>query len=194
MIRINLLKAASAPPGKTSVSTDGGEYSQNDALVRILVIMLFPALLYTYEITVLPGKRAELRRLQNHLVELQTFNQSAQNSVVEIKKFKEDKAKLEAQISAIQNLSKDRMRDVKVLDAMQTVIPERAWLTHLELRNGSLILQGLAVNDSDVSAFIDGLSKSIYFSSVNLQSAVEQVSNAGNMKKFEIICQLEGAI
>src|SRR5437868_8025867 len=106
MIRINLAstRAFSGGGGGAggNVASDGGgeivitEQLRKDALVKLLVILLAPIGLYFYEQQNIPTIRAELARKQNILNELTVYNAKAENSVQEIKKFKEDEKKIQA--------------------------------------------------------------------------------------------------
>ena len=197
MIKINLASSAvSAIPAASAgvYSADGfssPEQIRRDALLRILIIMAGPALLYFYEMQSLPAKLNELASKQQMLAELQVYNQKQAASVAEIKKFKEDEALIEARIAALEKISVDRQREVKVLELLQTVIPEKAWLTRIQLNPDGIQLQGLALSDFEVSAFLDALTRSVFLMDVNLLSSTEQVQDGVPLKKFEISCLLE---
>src|SRR5207253_800011 len=99
-------KTMAAATAGTS-SADGGELViteqvRKDALVKLLVVLLAPMALYFYEGQNIPTIRAELNRKQAALVELQAFNAKAENSVNEIKKFKEDEKKIQARIAVLE--------------------------------------------------------------------------------------------
>src|SRR4051812_10956046 len=120
MIRINLAsaKASSGPfvgsggPGDGAAGNNGEEV-RKAALIKIVVILMFPLGLFVYEQQNIPTIRAELSGKQVHLGELETFNAQAEQSVKEIKKFKEDEKKIQARIAALEKIAKDRFREVK---------------------------------------------------------------------------------
>ncbi|MBS1971196.1 MAG: PilN domain-containing protein [Bdellovibrionales bacterium] len=198
MIRINL--ATSRPissGGGGGGSAEGGgeivvtEQVRKDALVKLLVILLAPIGLYFYEQQNIPNIRTELARKQNALTELQAFNAKAENSVQEIKKFKEDEKKIQARITVLEKLAKDRFREVKVLDLFQQVIPERVWFTRVDIKEGKVLLAGFSTSDIDISTFMDSLSKSVFLQEVVLVSSSEHIQEGMTLKKFEISCVLE---
>ncbi|MBC7371386.1 MAG: PilN domain-containing protein [Bdellovibrionaceae bacterium] len=199
MIRINLASpkgmmmgsqaaaGAEAAAGGTPVS----DQARKDALVKILVIMMAPIALYFFEQQNIPTIRAELVQKQTKLNQLAEFNLKAENSVREIKKFKEDEQKIQARISALERIAKDRFREVKVLDLFQQVVPERLWLTRVDVKEGKILLGGLSTSDIDISTFMESLSKSVFLQDVVLISSAEQIQEGLSLKKFEIACMLD---
>ena len=200
MIRINLTTTRVMSGGAAGTAGEGGgdviltEQVRKDALVKLLVILLAPVGLYFYEQQNIPTIRAELARRQNALMELQTFNAKAENSVREIKKFKEDEKKIQARITVLEKLAKDRFREVKVLDLFQQVVPERVWFTRVDIKEGKVLLAGFSTSDVDISTFMDSLSKSVFLQEVVLVSSSEHIQEGMTLKKFEISCILEKAV
>jgi type IV pilus assembly protein PilN len=197
MIRINLASTktlSAAMGGATFAETAAvvsNDKSRRDGLTRLLVIMLFPTALFLYQQQNVPALVGELSRKQAALNELNAFNGKAENSVKEIKKFKEDELKIQARIAVLEKISKDRFREVKVLDLFQQIIPEKLWLTALEVKDGRVLLTGLSISDIDISTFMDSLSKSVFLQDVVLISSSEQLQDDMTLKKFEISCFLD---
>ncbi|AFY00528.1 PilN domain-containing protein [Bdellovibrio bacteriovorus] len=201
MIKINLASQAASSGGGSigaslGISSDsfmGADEIRKEALKRIVLLLMGPLALYIYENQNVPGKVAELNSKNQILAELQTYNAKAADSVAEIKKFKEDEALMEARISALEKISKDRQREIRVLDLLQTVIPEKAWLTRIQVNPTRVNIQGLALSDFEVSQFLEALTKSVFLMDVNLVSSSETVTDGVSLKKFEISCLLERA-
>lgn len=200
MIKINLASQASASAaslgaslGISSDSFMGADEIRKEALKRLVLLLIGPLALYIYENQNVPGKIAELNSKTQILQELQTYNAKAADSVAEIKKFKEDEALMEARISALEKISKDRQREIRVLDLLQTVIPEKAWVTRIQVNPTRVNIQGLALSDFEVSQFLEALTKSVFLMDVNLVSSSESVLDGVSLKKFEISCLLERA-
>lgn len=201
MIKINLASQAASSGGASigaslGISSDsfmGADEIRKEALKRLVLLLIGPLALYIYENQNVPGKVAELNSKNQILAELQTYNAKAADSVAEIKKFKEDEALMEARISALEKISKDRQREIRVLDLLQTVIPEKAWLTRIQVNPNRVNIQGLALSDFEVSQFLEALTKSVFLMDVNLVSSSETVTDGVSLKKFEISCLLERA-
>lgn len=202
MIKINLANGTGAGAGvggaslgaSLGISSDsfmGADEIRKEALKRLVLLLVGPLALYIYESQNVPTKVTELNSKNQILAELQSYNAKAADSVAEIKKFKEDEALMEARISALEKISKDRQREIRVLDLLQTVIPEKAWLTRVQINPGRVNIQGLALSDFEVSQFLEALTKSVFLMDVNLVSSSESLQDGVSLKKFEISCLLE---
>ncbi|HRO66611.1 MAG TPA: PilN domain-containing protein [Pseudobdellovibrionaceae bacterium] len=199
MIRINLVKGSSAAGSGGIVFEGAGplESTQSDVqkqgLIRVVLLCLGPILLWYYQQATLPGLINERNHLQNQINEMVDFNTKAERSVQEIKKFKEDEARIQSRIGYLDRISKNRSRDIKTLELIQQVIPEKAWLNRLEMNNGKLLIGGMAFSDFEVSGFMESLAKSVYFLDVNLMRSSEVLFDGLNLKSFEISCTVERA-
>jgi len=199
MIRINL---ATSSVGTSSAigsafgfgggeTFDGDSEARKEGLKRLLIILLPAVALFAYEQQNVPEKTARLARMNTELNETQTFNSKAAASVAEIKKFKEDEAIIEARIAALQKISKDRHREIRVLDLLQSVIPEKSWLTRVNILPEKVTITGMALTDYEVSTFMEALTKSAFLMDVNLVNSTEILQDGVNLKRFEITCLLE---
>ncbi len=199
MIRINLASTrtmAAATGGAAAISNAGeasSEQARKDALIKLLIILLAPIALYFYENQNITAIRSDLSHKQSALAALQSFNAKAESAVKEIKKFKEDEKKIQARITVLEKLAKDRFREVKVLDLFQQAIPEKAWLTQVTIKEGKVLLAGYSLSDVDISTFMDSLSKSVFLQEVVLVSSSEFIQDGNTLRKFEISCILEKA-
>lgn len=198
MIKINLASSSvgssAAISSSLGISSDGfisPDEARKEALKR-LVIMLIPALaLYAYQEQNVPQKQSELNAKTQMMNELTAYNAKQSASVAEIKKFKEDEALIEARIAALDKISKDRYREIRVLDLLQQVIPEKAWITQIKITPEKVTVQGLALSDFEVSSFLEALTKSVFLMDVNLVNSSESLVDGVSLKKFEISCLLE---
>lgn len=197
MIKINLAKSGgggAAAPASLGLSGDiiiTNEDLQKHGLIRILILMIPPALLYLYQQSVLPDLISSRDQKAASLSQLQTYNSQMQKAVQEIKKFKEEEVKIQARINYIEKVSKNRLREIKVMELVQQVIPEKVWLSRMESKDGSLVITGMAMSDYEISTFMEGLTKSVFFLDVNLMSSSEQIFDGLNVKRFEISCMME---
>lgn len=199
MIKINLAGTASAGMSSSASASMGGggevfltpQDVRKEAFKRLVLLFVGPLALYVYETQNIPAKFVELDSKNQVLAELQSYNAKQAGSVAEIKKFKEDEALIEARIAALEKISKDRNREIRVLDLLQTVIPEKAWLTRVQVYPDRVNIQGLALSDFEVSAFLEALTKSVFLIDVNLVSSSEVSQDGVILKNFEISCLLE---
>jgi len=195
MIRINL---ASSIGGTAAASPTSGELPASDiqrqGAIRLVIIMLVPFAMYAYELQSLPDLRSRLESKRTVLQTLTEKNEQAKTAVEEIKKFKEDQSRLQRQIDTLEGLRKERLREVKILDNLQKDIPSKVWLTRIDLQASKLAISGLTAADTELSIFMEGLSKSIFLKQVNLVRSSEVSSETGTTKAFDISCDLETPI
>lgn len=204
MIKINLAKqkGKSAKVKSTSNQASGGDSfvaSSDDmasvrslAIKNLAIILLGPVFLLVYEQLTIPDMQVKAESLNKQLIEVQTKNKKASEAVSQIAKFRKEEEKLKAQITSLEGLRKDRLREVKVLDYIQKDIPDKVWLSKLELLDGKLIINGYALADSDLTQFMDSLSKSAFLKEVSLiRSNDTNSKDYGQVKKFEVACLME---
>lgn len=204
MIRVNLAKpkagqakAAGAKQSSAKVVSDE-QLVENELkrglYVRIVILLLGPVILYLYQDNIIPEKTANLRKLQAEYEEVAKKNRDAAASVEEIKKFEKDEERLQAQINTLNSIRKDRVKEIRVLDYIQREIPQKVWLTQVDLNDGKLAISGIAMADTELTTFMDSLQRSAYLKDVNLLKS-NDVSNPdfGQVKKFDITCSLEKA-
>ncbi len=202
MIKINLV--SNGPQKTTSLRGSSlGSISESDEFIsddevrkdaakRIVIFLVPIVLIWTYGELVVPQKRDELAAKTQDYNKLVDYNKKQSASVAEIKKFKEDESLIESRIVVLNKLSKDRYKEIRVLELLQQVIPEKAWLRKVKIGQQKLILEGTALSDFEVSKFMESLTKSAFLVDVNLITSSEVISSGTSYKNFEISCSLEG--
>ncbi len=201
MIKINLAKSdkkkSAGVAFSGSVGSGGGDSFQGDVdsqkvgARNLLIVFAFPAALYLYEMQLIPELQATLGARKQQLQSLTEKNEKAKGAVEETKKFKEDQSKLQKQIGTLENLRRERLKEVKVMDNLQKDIPEKVWLTRIDFQEQKLNLSGLATADIELTSFMENLQRSVFLREVNLVRSSEQPSESGVLKKFDISCAVE---
>ena len=202
MIRVNLAVRSQAVIDATRLTaiaadnTDAVDQQdiQKQGLYRLLVVLIGPLALLGYERIVIPQKKSELRSHQVRLSEYEQKNNAAKSAVEETKKFKDDETRLQNQIQTIESLRKERLNEVKILSAIQQQIPEKLWLSRVELKGEVLNLQGVSATDAEITAFMDSLSQHGLIASVDLIKSTEQQSGSLIVKRFEIRCGVKATV
>lgn len=198
MIKINLVNAKKL----SSATSNSGEADpfagadntaiQRQGLMRLIIIALLPLALYAYEAQNIPDLQAKLASKNNLLASLTEKNTQAAAAVEEIKKYELDQAQLQKQISTLESFRKERLREVKIMDNLQKDIPEKLWLTKIVYAPPRVLISGVTVGDLELTTFMDSISKSVFFSRVNLIRSTDTPTAAGiQTKTFEISCDLE---
>ncbi len=209
MIRINLINDVSALASKQKHSGSKLKFDFNmtsifaskaaniaadetgSFLVRIVALVLPVILLFGYNRYASYVSEEDLKRLNQEYTALQTKLKAQDLAVKEVDKFLEEKHKLDSELSIIKSLSKERLKNVKSLDALQGIIPPKAWLDHLKINDKRVELTGYAMDEFVISEFMQGMSTSIYFSNVSLVTSEEVKKNEGTVKKFILKSTLE---
>lgn len=203
MIKINLLASASASSSSTTsvIGGDGfGEFldpekMKSEAIKRVVIILLFPLGLFGYEYYKIPLLEKDISTFQSLLTEKQTYNNDKQKAVEQIKIFQDSEKQFQNRITTLESLSKIRQREVDVLNLIQTALSDaesvNTWIRLLEIKESKVNIIGFSSDDSEVTTFIDKLSKSIFFSRVVFQGAVEKDFGSKSIKEFTINCDVE---
>lgn len=180
---VGIDEASEAPREKA-----GGNF---DIIVKMFFLLVPFVLCYLYRDYQIGLKKAQQDALQADLTELQAKLKSYDPGLKDIEKFQEEKQKLDNQLGVIKNLSKERLKNVKSMDALQGIIPKKAWLTSLKINDNVVQMQGVATDDLVISDFMKDLEASIYFTNVLLEGSEETRTTEGAQKIFRIKCGLQ---
>lgn len=209
MIKINLAKR---PTGKkasgpgavgggnidaVSIESSGldGEANPRMLVIKLAIILMGCAGLFAYEQANVPPLRAKARKIREELATVKKKNDDNVKIVQESQGYEKDQDRLQSQINAIEKISKNRLREVRVLDYIQKEIPEKVWLQKMNLTDGTLHIHGYATADSELTTFMEGLQRSAYLKNVLLVLSTEATTpDMGTVKKFEISCVIERAL
>ncbi len=189
MIEVNLLKGNAVTSG-FDVKALADEGDKKTAALKILVALLPVVGLYVYEGQVKEGKQNEFSRLQQQTTDVRARMEGLGNALELVERYKLEKKKLKDQIAVIRRLSRERLREVRALDALQSLVPQKAWLTNFEIDGTKVKIEGLALSDAAVTDFVEGLEESLFFDEVILGSTVEEKTSAGPLRKYELSCSL----
>lgn len=200
MIKVNLAKKKSrrsyqesqTQTYSSSVVMDSNIDIQKQGLKRLIVLCLVPGLMFAWEYFFLPSRQEILTQKISYRDKIRSENQKSKKDVDEIKKYEEEEKKLNSEIAAINQLSKDRYREVRIMETIQLSKTEKLSLTRLEISENKLILKGLAMNDQEISSFHENLQKSVYFKEITPGVTREKMTEFGVFKEFEMNLVLEG--
>lgn len=207
MIRVNLLRdVAGGGAGGGTMATSGVGMDQTatmqseaagaagsnfDIFVKIIAVVIPIVLTVSYRNYQIGLKKGQVDSLQTQLNSLQDKLKSYEPGLKDIEKFQEEKRKLDNQLDVIKHLSKERLKNVKSLDALQGIIPNKAWLKSLQIEEDKVSMEGIATDDLVISDFMKDLEASIYFTAVTLEGSEEVRTDQGSQKAFKIRCKLQ---
>ncbi len=205
MIRINLLyDVGGGTPdirGRSAKSSAGSTVSRilgktaspdnSDILAKLLILFLPFVALYGYQKYDEFTSKILIEKLKTRKEAVDSKLIALAPAVREIEQFQQEKQLLDSQLEVIKHLSKERLKNVKSLDAMQSLIPQRAWLASLKILENKVELEGYSTDDLVISEFMQSLEASIYYANVALVSSEEFKKDTVIVKKFIIRCYLE---
>lgn len=201
MIKINLSRtrireSESAFDGASpaqSFETMGGENASPLAANLLKLLFLFGGVigLYYYEgqnIEDLNGKVARATQETEALRATLTQKTEELNSMGGIQ---QDSKALNDKLKLLKDLSRLRLREVKSMDYVQSVIPPKVWLTGMDIQKEKYVLVGRSPDQTAISLFVRKLEDGGYFSDVVLVKDTV-VNDAGNsIREFEIVARSE---
>lgn len=177
MIRINLLSDREAIRKETTRQ----QVSIFILMICLLVVILGGIQFYQYR-----QKKDLEQRIQYVEAELKELKKK----VGEVEKYKEAKKELETKLQIIERLEKGKMLVVKLLDGIGETIPEKMWLDDLDLKGGNLSMQGYAVDNETIAAFMKQLERSHAYRSVELVLTEQKEVEGVGMKHFSLVAAL----
>jgi type IV pilus assembly protein PilN len=120
-------------------------------------------------------EKAELDRLSKIIVDIETY--------------KRDKMILLKKLDIIDNLEKNRLAPVRMLDELTSVVPIKdVWLEKLTEKGHDLTIEGTARNNIAVAHFMKNLAGSTFIQSVDLISTKEKEISGVKLQQFIISC------
>jgi type IV pilus assembly protein PilN len=195
VIKINLNKKnVSKQESVIEVEEDSIEYaeSRKKVAMRLLTLLVIPFGMYSYQMYNLDQLSTKNSSLNRKVSSLTSYNKKLATTANQIEKLIEEKDQVEAQIDKILKLSKKRLNSNKILDRLQDSMPEKAWLTKVEMDETKLKVSGISLGDEYTAILLENLQKSTFFTYTNFLSSKDQENNNSSLlKKFEFECGME---
>jgi len=201
VIRINLMRNRGVDTGHTTEYSEatsfgfgggeGGSGDQATAIIKILLLLLVTGALLLYENQNISALNAKFAIIIQKQVKMNTEIQKKQKEADKLQGLQKEIKELRAKVDILRTLSKTRLREIKALDFLQNIIPERVWLTSLIYANEKLTLRGFAVQEENLTDFTSVMESKPYFSDVLLLQAKESKLGSIVSQEFEITSRLE---
>lgn len=205
MIKVNLLKNESSTKAAksftftsmnlkdmfTSVSPGASGLEPVRVVINGVIILSATVGLYMYERYNRNNLALELATLTSQTAKLAEVLKKKKEEANESEPMKKKARELSTKIDIVTRLSKVRLREIKALDFIQSVIPERIWFKTLVLKTGDLTIKGSAISDDDLTQFVRYLENNSMFRNVLLLQAKEEQTKEGSVKVFEIAARME---
>ena len=177
MIRINLLPFRAARK-KENIRR------QVSLFLLCLILVLLAFLYVNFSLSFKIGKLNA--KIEATSTELKKYNEINQ----EIERIKKTLENLNKKLAVIELLEYNRFAPVRLLDTMtQTLVAKRMWVTHLEDKDTTVKIDGIALDNKTVADFMLRLQSCRLFSSVNLKTLKQKEVLKNNLKSFQINCE-----
>ena len=189
MIRVNLLKQQTR--NNTVLTQTGSAQTRFQAaglppdLVKRIIILCLPIIVvFSYDTLNNFNYSSELKGLENKVQDLKNKTTALQPQIEEAKKLQEEKKVLTERIELMRGVSLKRYRTLKIFDAIQSLIPNKAWLMKMDILDEQLAIEGHASEDLAISGFMEALEQSAYFKDVTWVDSHEVKQEKGDVVKF----------
>lgn len=186
MIRVNLLKAAGATANVSAGSLGVPIEVQKQAVVRLGAILAAIAVLYIYNIFVVSAQRDRLTAINAQTANIDAQKVALGPTTPIVEKYNAEKKIIEGQLNVLRVLAKNRLREVKALDAIQSLVSDKTWLRDLATENGVLKMTGYSLTDDGITDLIRSLDSSVFFSELIVKSTTEEKIENTVVKKFDV--------
>ncbi len=104
----------------------------------------------------------------------------------EVKDIKAQQSAVKDKLAVLEKLKSGRQGPVRMLDELSGLLPKRLWLRKLDEKAGAVTFDGSATSIDDVSAFLAGLKKSLYFSNPELKKTIAKTDKKLKLVEFTI--------
>lgn len=193
MIRINLLRNMGMSSAGTAMGTSvaGSELITVDvrrqAAVKLVIILLFPVVLFIWEKLKINSLQAEKAQVQQKVDTVEAEKASFGSAAPRVEKANRLKEKIEKEIKVIRDLAKNRLREVKAFDQLQSVLPAGTWLSEVTMEAGKIEMSGFALNEGALTELLTALNGNVFFSMVQPKGTSLIKNEAlGSVTKFTI--------
>ncbi len=197
MIKVNLLRQSGGAKGGTrvgtftNIQTPNFEGGNKPLLIRVGLVIVPIVLGYVFGSYNISTAKDKIKNLNDKASSFEKDIGAIKPELDLIEKLSAEKNKLNQEISNLKALSKKRYRLAKSLDAIQTLIPEKAWLVKVSYKSNKIIIEGRAPDDQVVSSFMENLEQSAIFANVTWIDSKEVNEPQGIVKLFNIQFDLE---
>ncbi len=114
--------------------------------------------------------------------------------LAQVEKFRAAKADIEKKLKVIDELSLARSGPVHLFDEVATHLPDRMWLTQMEVRAQKLTVQGVSLDNELVALFLTAMNASPYFEDVELLQTEAKEVDGYKLNAFEMSATLTSGV
>jgi len=172
MIRINLLPARR----KKALALPPAIIYGIAALVVVIAAVIFGTFYLNKQVS---AKQADIHTKEQKLKKLQA-------ALEEIKNYERDNKDFREKNSIIEQLKKNQIVPLRLLDEVSEMLPKGVWLTALNDKGGIITIEGFAFTNSDLVTYVQNLKGSKYFTEVMLVESRQTELAEFSIYKFNL--------
>ncbi len=178
MIRINLL------PVKKSKKKRKGQRQLTLLITFIIIVMAALYVVYDMQEELNQEIAVKLKVVREEIVKYDKIIGDA-NTFTKKKKESERKLKI------IDELRLKKIGPVRMLDEISNRVPKKIWLTQLTQEQNFLTLKGMALDNKEISLFMQELEKSFIFKNLHLKSISTKQENKTEVITYSFLIECE---
>lgn len=144
MIHINLL------PAKTNRKQEAGR--QQIILFALILAAVLGGNFYAWQM-----RANEDDRLQSQITKTKQQIAELDKIIQEVKDITKKEQEFKTKLEALNTLKAHRAGPVKILDALQTAVPKKVWLSAAGEKGGAMSVAGEALTQDDLAEFMSAL-------------------------------------
>ena len=204
MIRVNLLKSKVANQKENFEEANlgsmafggtggggGGNVDQTAAAINIVIMIIFIVPIYLYSQTLVNAAKESYDRTVIEAQDVATRLSQKTAEKARLGNIETELKELQGKLDLLKKLTRIRVRELKALDYLQTMIPDRVWLRAIDYKDEKIKFEGFAVADDDLTEFLRRLEDRNFFTNVILTQATEAKTPEGTVRSFEINANME---
>jgi type IV pilus assembly protein PilN len=104
----------------------------------------------------------------------------------EVRTLEKKKKDLNDKLSVIARLKLSKRGPVRVLDDMNSSVPETAWITAVKEKSNTMQIEGQALDNQTISLFMTALEGSEYYLKVDLDETKQDTKKGVKLQSFRI--------
>lgn len=188
MIRVNLLRntgldaASAGGQGIQVIAVD----QQRIAIVKIFVILALPGALYVYESLNISSLQQQASQAEARVTAVEAEIAQYGDQGPRVEKFTKEKQRIDQHLDGIQAIAKNRLREVKALDNIQSLTPLQVWFENILIDGGLVKATGYSNTDEGVATLYAKIQNDPMFSNFEPKSQQQEVVNGLKVMKFEV--------
>ncbi|HBH62357.1 MAG TPA: hypothetical protein DDX85_11605 [Nitrospiraceae bacterium] len=150
------------------------------AMVVVIIVILAGTFFMNNQIS---SKQADLSEKEQTLKKLQA-------ALEEVKNYEKDNKDYRDKNSIIEQLKKNQIVPLRLLDEVSEMLPKGVWLTSLTDKGGIVSIEGFAFTNSDLVSYVQNLKGSKYFTEVMLVESRQTQMEDFTIYKFNLTLKI----